>query len=104
MNSNEIVVSLSGVAISANKMQSKKRLEKNIIWESNELDRSKCQLKCKIRRKKRNQKTNNKRGNDKKSHQWPGHRVNLFSVLFHHWKQNVKGHGQDFDQTNCFRF
>lgn len=80
-------------------MQSK-RLEKNIIWESNELDRSKCQLKCKIRKKKRNQKTNNnKRGNDKKSHQWPGHRVNLFSVLFHHWKQNVKGHGQDFGQT-----
>lgn len=53
MNSNEIVVSLSGVAISANKMQSKKRLEKNIIWESNELDRSKCQLKCKIRKKKK---------------------------------------------------
>lgn len=55
MNSNEIVVSLSGVAISANKMQSK-RLEKNIIWESNELDRSKCQLKCKIRKKKETQK------------------------------------------------
>lgn len=52
MNSNEIVVSLSGVAIPANKMQSK-RLEKNIIWESNELDRSKCQLKCKIRKKKK---------------------------------------------------
>lgn len=52
MNSNEIVVSLSGVAISANKMQSE-RLEKNIIWESNELDRSKCQLKCKIRKKKK---------------------------------------------------
>lgn len=52
MNSDEIVVSLSGVAISANKMQSK-RLEKNIIWESNELDRSKCQLKCKIRKKKK---------------------------------------------------
>lgn len=56
MNSNEIVVSLSGVAISANKMQSKKRLEKNIIWESNELDRSKCQLKCKIRKKKETKK------------------------------------------------
>lgn len=55
MNSNEIVVSLSGVAIPANKMQSK-RLEKNIIWESNELDRSKCQLKCKIRKKKETKK------------------------------------------------
>lgn len=49
------MVSLSGVAISANKMQSK-RLEKNIIWESNELDRSKCQLKCKIRKKKETKK------------------------------------------------